>query len=94
MVCSRQDNAKQQITLPHNSQLCDNHLCSNSMLRYLDTANFLRSVRNFKIDIRPASPWSYMCAIHWQVAQATSLENIDIYMLYDSDVPGNNQQVC
>ncbi|KAL3954473.1 hypothetical protein ACCO45_010036 [Purpureocillium lilacinum] len=59
---------------------------------YLNTANFLRSVKNFKIDIRKASPWSYMCAIHWQVAQATSLENIEFYMLYESDVPGNNQQ--
>ncbi|TPX10950.1 uncharacterized protein E0L32_008156 [Thyridium curvatum] len=59
---------------------------------YLNTANFLRSVRNFKIDIRPASPWSYMCGIHWQVAQATSLENIEFYMLFESDVPGNNQQ--
>ena len=28
-----------------------------------------------------------------QVAQATSLENIEFYMLFDSDVPGNNQQV-
>lgn len=53
----------------------------------------MRSVKNFKIDIRPASPWSYLCGIHWQVAQATSLENIEFYMLYESDVPGNNQQV-
>ncbi|KAG9251359.1 pectate lyase superfamily protein-domain-containing protein [Emericellopsis atlantica] len=59
---------------------------------YLNTANFLRSIKNFKIDIRPADPFIYMCAIHWQVAQATSLENIEFYMLYDSDVPGNNQQ--
>lgn len=34
-----------------------------------------------------------MCGIHWQVAQATSLENIEFYMLFESDVPGNNQQV-
>ncbi|RYP21256.1 hypothetical protein DL767_009308 [Monosporascus sp. MG133] len=59
---------------------------------YVNTANFLRSVRNFRIDIRPANPWSYLCGIHWQVAQATSLENIEFYMLYESDVPGNNQQ--
>ncbi|OBT84881.1 hypothetical protein VE02_05927 [Pseudogymnoascus sp. 03VT05] len=66
---------------------------SDNVEWYLNTANFLRSVRNFKIDIRPASPWSYLCGIHWQVAQATSLENIEFYMLYESDVPGNNQQV-
>ncbi|OBT80414.1 hypothetical protein VF21_00738 [Pseudogymnoascus sp. 05NY08] len=65
---------------------------SDNVEWYLNTANFLRSVRNFKIDIRPASPWSYLCGIHWQVAQATSLENIEFYMLYESDVPGNNQQ--
>ncbi|KAK8029707.1 pectin lyase-like protein [Apiospora rasikravindrae] len=59
---------------------------------YVNQNNFLRSVRNFKIDIRNGSPWSYLCGIHWQVAQGTSLENIDFYMLYDSDVPGNNQQ--
>ncbi|KAJ3952539.1 hypothetical protein N0V92_011011 [Colletotrichum tropicale] len=59
---------------------------------YLNTANFLRTIKNFKIDIRPASSWSYMCGIHWQVAQATSLENIEFYMQFESDVPGNNQQ--
>ncbi|KAH7124727.1 pectate lyase superfamily protein-domain-containing protein [Dactylonectria macrodidyma] len=59
---------------------------------YVNTNNFLRSVRNFKIDIRLASPSSYMCGIHWQVAQATSLENIEFYMRLESDSSGNNQQ--
>ncbi|KAI3538503.1 hypothetical protein CSPX01_09431 [Colletotrichum filicis] len=59
---------------------------------YLNTANFLRSIKNFKIDIRPAPSWTYMCGIHWQVTQATSLENIEFYMQFESDVPGNNQQ--
>ncbi|KAG8160771.1 hypothetical protein KVR01_009035 [Diaporthe batatas] len=60
---------------------------------YLNTANFLRSIRNFKIDIRLTDPSSYICGIHWQVSQATSLENIEFYMLFNSDVPGNTQQV-
>ncbi|CAG8040084.1 unnamed protein product [Penicillium olsonii] len=59
---------------------------------YINQNNFLRSVRNFKIDIRPTDPSAYICGIHWQVAQGTSLENIEFYMLYNSDVPTNTQQ--
>ncbi|KAM6526030.1 hypothetical protein FSOLCH5_002161 [Fusarium solani] len=59
---------------------------------YLNTANFLRSIKNFKIDIRLTDPGAYVCAIHWQVAQASSLENIEFYMQYNSDIPGNTQQ--
>ncbi|KAH6696865.1 pectate lyase superfamily protein-domain-containing protein [Plectosphaerella plurivora] len=59
---------------------------------YLNTANFLRSIRNFKIDIRLTDPYSYVCGIHWQVSQATSLENIEFFMLFNSDVPDNTQQ--
>ncbi|OOQ88034.1 LysM domain protein [Penicillium brasilianum] len=51
---------------------------------YLNTNNFLRSIRNFKMDITRTDPTAYVCAIHWQVAQATSLENIDFYMMQDS----------
>lgn len=61
--------------------------------RYLNTANFLRSIRNFKIDIRLTDPYAYVCAIHWQVSQATSLENIVFYMQFNSAIPGNTQQV-
>ncbi|KAH7309114.1 LysM domain protein [Stachybotrys elegans] len=59
---------------------------------YLNTANFLRSIKNFKIDIRLTDPYAYICAIHWQVAQATSLENIEFYMLYNTEVPHSTQQ--
>ncbi|KAB8225907.1 pectin lyase-like protein [Aspergillus novoparasiticus] len=50
---------------------------------YLNTNNFLRSVKNFKMDITRTDPNAYVCAIHWQVAQGTSLENIDFYMMQD-----------
>lgn len=60
---------------------------------YLNTANFLRSIRNFKIDIRLTDPSAYICGIHWQVSQATSLENIEFYMQFNSDIPDNTQQV-
>ncbi|KXG46668.1 Pectin lyase fold/virulence factor [Penicillium griseofulvum] len=59
---------------------------------YVNQNNFLRSIRNFKIDIRLTDPSAYVCAIHWQVAQGTSLENIEFYMLYNTDVPENTQQ--
>ncbi|KAH8698403.1 pectate lyase superfamily protein-domain-containing protein [Talaromyces proteolyticus] len=57
---------------------------------YLNTNNFLRSIKNFKIDITRTDQSAYVCGIHWQVAQGTSLENIDFYML--QNVAGNTQQ--
>lgn len=54
----------------------------------------MRSVRNFKIDLRIAPHDIYLAGIHWQVAQASSLENIEFYMRYNSETPGNTQQVC
>ncbi|KIN03011.1 glycoside hydrolase family 55 protein, partial [Oidiodendron maius Zn] len=42
---------------------------------YLDTANFYRQIRNFDIDISGVSSANAI-ALHWQVAQATSLQNI------------------
>ncbi|KAJ5639538.1 uncharacterized protein N7484_007400 [Penicillium longicatenatum] len=56
---------------------------------YINTNNFLRNVRNFKMDITRTDPNAYVCAIHWQVAQGTSLENIEFYM---SQAAGNTQQ--
>jgi len=56
---------------------------------YINQSNFFRQVRNFIIDIRntpdnpktdPETPPPGPAALHWQVAQATSLQNIDIYM--------------
>ncbi|AEO62113.1 glycoside hydrolase family 55 protein [Thermothelomyces thermophilus ATCC 42464] len=34
-------------------------------------ANFYRQIRNFKFDITQTDPNAYICAIHYQVAQAT-----------------------
>ncbi|KAK2742694.1 hypothetical protein FQN57_005149 [Myotisia sp. PD_48] len=50
---------------------------------YLNTNNFLRSIKNFKLDIRRTNANAYICAIHWQIAQATSLENIEFHMMQD-----------
>lgn len=59
---------------------------------YVNQNNFLRSIKNFVIDIRLTDPSAYICGIHWQVAQGTSLENIVFYMVYNTDNPSNTQQ--
>ncbi|KAG7117994.1 Glucan 1 like protein [Verticillium longisporum] len=56
---------------------------------YINQSNFLRQVRNFVLDMTSAPLQAYVAAIHWQVAQATSLQNIKFVM---STAAGNNQQ--
>ncbi|TGO33454.1 hypothetical protein BHYA_0245g00070 [Botrytis hyacinthi] len=56
---------------------------------YLDTSNFLRSIRNFNMDITRTQLNAQVCGIHWQVAQGTSLENIHFIM---SSEDGSTQQ--
>lgn len=46
---------------------------------YTNQNNFFRQIRNFVIDLRGQSPESGT-GIHWQVAQATSLQNIRFEM--------------
>jgi hypothetical protein len=52
--------------------------------------NFFRQIRNFKIDLT-ALPKSTGTGIHWQVAQATSLQNIEFNMIKDKS-DDNRQQ--
>ncbi|KAK4238207.1 pectate lyase superfamily protein-domain-containing protein [Achaetomium macrosporum] len=59
---------------------------------YLNQNNFLRSVRNFVMDIRPTPQWAYVCAIHWQVAQGTSLENIAFISTTPAEYAETTQQ--
>ncbi|KAI1626471.1 glucan 1,3-beta-glucosidase [Exophiala viscosa] len=56
---------------------------------YANQNNFYRQIRNFIIDMTQA-PLN-TAGIHWQVAQATSLQNIVINMA-DQDVVNNAQQ--
>ncbi|KJZ74920.1 hypothetical protein HIM_05651 [Hirsutella minnesotensis 3608] len=51
--------------------------------------NFFRQVRNFKIDLT-GLPMTTGTGIHWQVAQATSLQNIEFNMIQDRSE--NNKQ--
>ncbi|KAL6401099.1 putative glucan 1,3-beta-glucosidase [Ilyonectria robusta] len=59
---------------------------------YLNQNNFLRSVRNMIVDIRPTPAAAQVCGIHWQVAQGTSLENVHFYMVKPKDDPSTTQQ--
>lgn len=52
---------------------------------WINQNNFFRQVRNFVIDIT-AQPLSTGACIHWQVAQATSLQNIVFNMRTDGGV--------
>lgn len=49
---------------------------------YINQNNFFRQVRNFKIDLTESKSGA---GIHWQVAQATSLQNIDFIMTEGAD---------
>lgn len=53
---------------------------------YINQNNFFRQVRNFKMDLTGGPMKS--TAIHWQVAQATSLQNIEFIMTKDSEQQG------
>ncbi|KLU87180.1 hypothetical protein, variant [Magnaporthiopsis poae ATCC 64411] len=48
---------------------------------YVNTANFYRQIRNIKIDITATRPTSSVAGLHYQIAQATSLQNVEIIAL-------------
>ncbi|GAP93420.1 hypothetical protein SAMD00023353_10300200 [Rosellinia necatrix] len=50
----------------------------NALEWYINTARFYGQIRNIKIDIRATNPGAYVAALHYQVAQATTLENIEL----------------
>lgn len=54
--------------------------------------NFFRQVRNFVIDVT-AQPLSSGTGIHWQVAQATSLQNIEFNMRQDTSAANAQQGI-
>lgn len=54
--------------------------------------NFFRQVRNFKIDLT-GLPKSTGTGIHWQVAQATSLQNIEFNMIQDESEDNKQQGI-
>lgn len=58
---------------------------------YTNQNNFFRQIRNFVIDLT-SIPMNSGAGIHWQVAQATSLQNIVFNMVVGGGT-GNKQQV-
>ncbi|TGJ81258.1 hypothetical protein E0Z10_g7506 [Xylaria hypoxylon] len=50
----------------------------NPLEWYINTARFYGQIRNIRIDITATNPGAYVAAIHYQVAQATTLENVEI----------------
>ncbi|PQE18638.1 Glucan 13-beta-glucosidase protein [Rutstroemia sp. NJR-2017a BVV2] len=59
---------------------------------FVNQNNFFRQVRNFVIDTT-AMPLSTGTGIHWQVAQATSLQNIVFNMRTDGGSANNHQGI-
>ncbi|RDA91604.1 hypothetical protein CP533_4653 [Ophiocordyceps camponoti-saundersi (nom. inval.)] len=45
---------------------------------FVNTANFYRQIRNLRIDITATRSAQRVAAIHYQVAQATSIQNVEI----------------
>jgi glucan 1,3-beta-glucosidase len=66
---------------------------TNGQNWFTNQNNFFRQVRNFVIDTT-AMPLSTGTGIHWQVAQATSLQNIVFNMRTDGGSANNHQVSC
>lgn len=45
---------------------------------FVNTANFYRQIRNLKIDITSTSSEQKVACLHYQVAQATSIQNVEL----------------
>jgi hypothetical protein len=45
---------------------------------YVNTARFYSQIRNLRIDITATRASASICAVHYQVAQATSIENVEL----------------
>ncbi|KAG8162100.1 hypothetical protein KVR01_007865 [Diaporthe batatas] len=45
---------------------------------YVNTANFYRQIRNIRIDITQTRPTQGVACLHYQVAQATSLQDVEL----------------
>ena len=58
---------------------------------YTNQNNFYRQIRNFVLDITQVDPTLGAHCIHWQVAQATSLQNLVMNMVEGTVGDGNTQ---
>lgn len=44
----------------------------------VNTGRFYGQIRNLRIDIRDTDPYEHVCALHYQVAQATSIHDVEL----------------
>ncbi|KAJ3491208.1 hypothetical protein NLG97_g5635 [Lecanicillium saksenae] len=51
---------------------------------YINTANFYRQIRNLRIDITATRPSQNVIYIHYQVTQATSIQNVELIAKSDA----------
>lgn len=58
---------------------------------YTNQNNFYRQVRNFVLDLTLVEPTRAVHGIHWQIAQATSLQNI-VFKMVQGTLGDKNQQ--
>jgi len=58
---------------------------------YTNQNNFYRQIRNFVLDITQVPATQGMHCLHWQVAQATSLQNI-VFNMVQGSIGDKNQQ--
>jgi hypothetical protein len=56
----------------------------------VNTTNFYRQIRNLRIDITAVRDKQYAAGIHYQVAQATSMFNVELIAKTGS----TNQGIC
>lgn len=54
---------------------------------YVNTANFYRQIRNLRIDVSLTDSAQKAACLHYQVAQATSIQNVELIA-----APGSSQQ--
>ncbi len=45
---------------------------------YINTASFFSQIRNLRVNITATNPNAYVCAVHYQVAQATRIQNVEL----------------
>lgn len=55
---------------------------------FVNTANFYRQIRNLRIDITATRPAQQVACLHYQVAQATSIQNVELIA-----APGSGQGI-
>ncbi|KAJ4157126.1 hypothetical protein NW754_008768 [Fusarium falciforme] len=60
----------------------------NDQQYYINTANFCRQIRDLEIDISQVKTEQGVVGLHYQVAQATSLQNIELIAVKESNQIG------